>query len=277
MNGHKKTPNQPVKAKIPVYDNQNPLVQGLNPKFRVKTASNKATPNGVMKSRNGALSDEEEDDPIRYDEDDDNDFDVREENYQRLSTSINDLFANLLKELEKQKNKEYLLGNDDDGMQINPAKLNDLLLIAQQRHYGGTGSNNKSSPLTDRSEVDVKLNNNSNDSNKDSGFNQESFYNTNINSSPMSSNKNADYKSSSKPSVNGTDNEKNGGHSLENDSPIKVMQDNRIDDGIDDVNGEQLQYMLKQEQEMSLLERYLNSEQIIAYKHSQIESLLHKW
>jgi hypothetical protein len=219
----------------------------------------------------------------------------REENYQRLSASINDLFANLLKELEKQKNKEYLMNNVDE--LLNKAKLTNFLMMSsgkiQQQPGLVVGGSNKKAPLEEEEEVEIneevektnlnnlsihhhhyrksKTNNNSNDSNKDSGFNQESFYNNM--GSPESSNKNNNSKSNaqsmrhtnlkSSNSLNGQD--ENAKQPVgqaditQNNSPKSSSLSNN------------------DHQEMSLLERYLNSEQIIAYKHTQIEVLLHKW
>lgn len=54
----------------------------------------------------------------------------RNKNYQELSESINDLFSNLLRHLEKQKNKDYLINCDDTSLEFNapPFKKNSKVI-----------------------------------------------------------------------------------------------------------------------------------------------------
>jgi hypothetical protein len=227
---------------------------------------------------------------------------LREENYQRLSSSINDLFTNLLKELEKQKNKEYLMNNTDD--MLNNSKLNNFLMMSSSNgsnhninskvadHLQETREEEEddaaadeeiekanANQISNRLHHKSKTNNNSNDSNKDSGFNQESFYNNM--GSPHSSNKNNGHNSIHKDSnsMNHSISNQNGNHAAQNhynkhqanepgnDKPVETTSN----------NSPKSSNLSSDHQEMSLLERYLNSEQIIAYKHTQIEVLLHKW
>jgi hypothetical protein len=217
--------------------------------------------------------------------------DGREENYQRLSASINDLFANLLKELDKQKNKEYLMNNVDE--LLNTAKLTNFLMMSTGKASQAPqvrATNNKASLQEEQEEIEMnaevektnlnhshhrksKNNNNSNDSNKDSGFNQESFYNNM--GSPESSNKN-NHSNSNTQSGEGSirctnlkpSNSLNNMHAQNGNVKPTDTQNNSPKSSSPSNNDHQ---------EMSLLERYLNSEQIIAYKHTQIEVLLHKW
>ena len=156
----------------------------------------------------------------------------RVKNYQRLSHSINDLFANLLEQLEKQKNKNYL--NVE-------AKLPSSKKPHQENHYVNL---NQTDYLVNESLN--KLNNEgiafankkqnlSKDSNKDSGFNQE-FIND-----PSYRNK---YYGEKKQDLE--------------EKKLQIIQADP------DSN------------EISLLERYLNNEQLIAFKHSQLEAYLVK-
>ena len=160
----------------------------------------------------------------------------RVKNYQRLSHSINDLFANLLEQLEKQKNKNYL--NVDTKMTSSVKKPH------QDNHYVNL---NQTDYLVNESLN--KLNNEgiafankkqnlSKDSNKDSGFNQE-FIND-----PSYRNKYYGEKKQDKTDLK--------------EKRLQIIQADP------DSN------------EISLLERYLNNEQLIAFKHSQLEAYLVK-
>jgi hypothetical protein len=144
-------------------------------------------------------------------------------NYQRLSSSINNLFSNLIQHLEVQKNRDYLdeLGvdtkarNSTQNLYLSPNKNNNKVI-------NSPSDSNKMSPNLI---LNNKNSNNSNkDSNKDSGFNQESIYT---------------YK-------NGSMNKK-----------TNIVDNN-----------------YQNEPKLSLLERYLNNEQFITYKHAQIDKLL---
>jgi hypothetical protein len=154
-------------------------------------------------------------------------------NYQRLSNSINNLFSNLLQQLEKQKNKDYT----DHGSSHEKLNQTELLNSSSVNNNSHKESNFSSQTPSPSSKTQYQCNN-SKDSNKDSGFNQESmFFNS--------------------PTKNGEFNDK---YSLMTKSKqIKEQTDIKND-----------------ENEISLLERYLNNEQLIAFKHSQIESILHK-
>lgn len=62
--------------------------------------------------------------------------DKRTRNYQELSESINDLFSNLLRHLEKQKNKDYLINCDSTSLDFNTSnntktpKVSGLLIFS---------------------------------------------------------------------------------------------------------------------------------------------------
>lgn len=160
--------------------------------------------------------------------------DIRTKNYQELSNSISDLFSNLLKHLERQKNKEYFFENQTND--LNNKNPIDYPVPPFPSGY-----------LNNQTTIKIAANlKNSKTSNQDSGFNQ-SFYNT-----------------SNMPLDNTTSNrlfkEKMYATEISNiKSQNGVVGYNDQDDGhIDE----------------SLLERYLNNEQTVAYKHSKIESIL---
>ena len=151
-------------------------------------------------------------------------------NYHRLSSSINNLFSNLIQHLEVQKNRDYLdeLGvdtkarNSTQNLYYSPNNINNINSNNKMTHSPSNNSNKMSPNLV----LNNKNSNNSNkESNKDSGFNQESIYT---------------YK-------NGSINKKSDAveNTYQNEMP-----------------------------KLSLLERYLNNEQFITYKHAQIDKLL---
>lgn len=198
----------------------------------------------------------------------------REENYQRLSNSINDLFANLLKELEKQKNKEFLATNQNEF--FNSAKINTFLKeLNSKTNLNSAQSKTQSKDYLEQQDIEQMMflmnqaeknsvnqneknnsnnNNNSNGSNKDSGFVQESFY--------------------QKDNLNGKKDSNLTEENLNKNSAIHKIEHNNQGSPKTSTNLSQNE---EQTHELSLLERYLNSEQIIAYKHTQIEMLLHKF
>ncbi len=154
------------------------------------------------------------------------------EKHQRLSHSINNLFSNLLHQLETNKNKTYLNTNKlssptnilNEESILNNLKDKTLLSYEQL---------NNSNPVGKKQAL-------SKDSNKDSGFNQEfindKFY------------RNKYYGSKHRHEQNEYENEINLDQCLKNNN----------------------------NDEISLLERYLNNEQLVAYKHSQLEAYLSK-
>lgn len=145
---------------------------------------------------------------------------TRNKNYQELSESINDLFSNLLRHLEKQKNKEYLINSDDTAIGLNT------------------------------SQPAVKK-----DSNKDSGFNQESFYISN--------------------KING----QGPVPTATTESVIRKLEKNSDFNASAPIGGQHhfLNSQNASSSEFSLLERYLNNEQLVANKHAQVEQLLDSW
>jgi hypothetical protein len=172
----------------------------------------------------------------------------REENYQRLSHSINDLFTNLLKEIEKQKNKEYIKSN-----------ATSLLGVEDYECDNNTHDN-----LYFVSKIASKQQKQqcSNDSNKDSGFNQDNSFYNNSNTSPKSK-QNQQQEQQEQQNFNSIGKVGSGGvvhaHSPKSSSNLDSPPN------------------LDQADSMSLLERYLNSGQIVAYKHTQIEVQLHTY
>lgn len=171
----------------------------------------------------------------------------RGENYQRLSHSINDLFANLLSQIETQKNKNYLntsklnitrQSNEYQNLDrtITDESLLDLNEKIQKDHNGTTNTGNLN-----------KKQNLSKDSNKDSGFNQEFITNSEFRNK---------YYANSKSQRPDDGNRSTTYHEYENEMNLDILKCNT--------------------NEISLLERYLNNEQVIAYKHSQLEAYLTK-
>lgn len=178
------------------------------------------------------------------------DEDKRSKNYQELSESINDLFSNLLRHLEKQKNKDYLINCDSTSIDLN-----------------------NTSPSTKK---------NSKDSNKDSGFNQESFYNmNNTNSSPSLI---VTRKQQQQPQVESDEQHQQRLHhhhqqqqqeKKQSDEESVIQKFNKNSEFNNFHSRHNNEHVSSSE--FSLLERYLNNEQIIANKHAQIERLLDDW
>ena len=170
----------------------------------------------------------------------------RGENYQRLSHSINDLFANLLSQIETQKNKNYL----------NTSKLNLTRQSNEYQNLDRTITDESLLDLNDKNQKDHngtmttgnlnKKQNLSKDSNKDSGFNQEFITDSELRNKYYGKNK------SQRPE----DDKSTNYHEYENEMNLDILKCNT--------------------NEISLLERYLNNEQVIAYKHSQLEAYLTK-
>lgn len=168
-------------------------------------------------------------------------IDDRDKNYQRLSTSINDLFANLLKQLEKQKSKDYILESEaemENDRRLNHSNIsNSNFLFSKSFNQQNMMNDSQLGPLalSPSSINNNKSQSNSKDSNKDSGFNQESssLYDA---ISP--------YLMKQKQNTN---------------LPHPKLQIKSSTLNNNDPN------------EVSLLERYLYNEQVIAEKHSKIE------
>ena len=129
--------------------------------------------------------------------------------YQQLSHSINDLFADLLTQLDKQKNKEYLNNSDNNSPKTNSKSQQDSNLPSSTSFVHNKSLKQK-------------------DSNKDSGFNQDF-----VNKQPFFHDK------------------------TNSNNCYQSIEDNR--------------------NEVSLLERYLNNEQLIAFKHFQLVNLFTKY
>ena len=130
-------------------------------------------------------------------------------NYQRLSNSINNVFSNLLQELDKQKNKDF-------GQNLNKSLIIHSL-YSNEAHDSSLMKNQMN-----------KLNNSGN------VFTKEVDQTINMN------------------------------------SPTRSYTHDTMR-----LNGEHLNSMT--ENDTSLIERYLTSEQAIAFKHSQVENILRKY
>lgn len=190
----------------------------------------------------------------------------RVENYQRLSNSINDLFANLLNQLETNKQKSYL-NNNNTGINNNNKYSSDQYhtnLDSTVTDETLNGPNNDktlsytdlsnqmqpNSNKTTTSNVNKKQNL-SKDSNKDSGFNQEFLTDS------LYRNKYYAKESGGSVSPAAADKQEQAYHEYQNG----ISLDNLAKNGTN---------------EAFLLDRYLNNEQLVAYKHSQVESYLSK-
>lgn len=167
----------------------------------------------------------------------------RVKNYQRLSHSINDLFSNLLQQLEKQKNKDYsnrsnLNFNSEDylNFQLSPT---DLARIATNSLFKIPNKTTKSQNL-------------SKDSNKDSGFNQEFVYGDD----PLNQFQNRNCFDNNSLTYSNDDNKSANNQLKTNDNKLNIL--------CDDLS------------ELSLLDRFLNNEQLVAFKHSKLERILSK-
>ena len=140
-------------------------------------------------------------------------------NYQRLSNSINNVFTNLLQELDKQKNKDYA------------QKLNKSIIL--QSLYSDEAHENS---LLKHQENRL--------SNSCNVFDKEADETVNVNSPNRSNNY---------------------------ESPLKKTGNDHLRvNNFEDLNA-------LNENDTSLLERYLTNEQMVSFKHSQIESLLRKY
>lgn len=191
----------------------------------------------------------------------------RVENYQRLSNSINDLFANLLNQLETKKQKSYL--NNNTGVNNNSKYLSDQYhhthldstvteeTLNGPNHdktlsYTDLSNCNQSQPNHNNTSTNVnKKQNLSKDSNKDSGFNQEFLADS------LYRNEFYAKKCGGSVSPAAADKQEQAYHEYQNG----ISLDNLAKNGAS---------------EAFLLDRYLNNEQLVAYKHSQIESYLSK-
>ncbi len=196
--------------------------------------------------------DEYQEEDIDEDDDDDDDdnrlstsSNQRVKNYQRLSHSINDLFSNLLQQLERQKNKDYY---EKSKNQNQLTSLNDSYQIKTD-DMSRFVSNSFTKPSQSSTGTKNSKNQNlSKDSNKDSGFNQEFIYDNRLNKLSNSFDQNSQQSYSNDPQ-----------QQLKNDS-LKPNDKLLCDDL----------------SELSLLDRFLNNEQLVAFKHTKIEKILAK-
>lgn len=205
--------------------------------------------------------------------------DERDKNYQRLSSSINDLFANLINHLEKQKNKEFIVENDlhqhhEYKFPLNTSNISNSNLLFNTKSVNQTpetnGLNNRFSPSLSNQNINNSnklMQNFSKNSikDKDSGFNQEtSFYDSNSQFIP-------------KPSVSGSHNNNNNQYNSNLQNINSALKELNL---VDHTNS-RLQSLDTQNptyntdtHDLSLLERYLYNEQVIAQKHAKIENLI---
>ena len=189
---------------------------------KIKTSSDNLNANHLTKNESDGASD-------------------KIKNYHRLSNSINNVFTNLLQELDKQKNKDYA------------QNLNKSIII--QSLYSNEG-------------LDTSLVKNQQKklSNSYDEFNKEN--DTSLNAANVSSNGlNFDLPQKSYA------------------SKFDLIESNNMSDGNNRINSSDVKNTAFQldnvnslnENDTSLLERYLTNEQFVAYKHSQVENMLHKY
>lgn len=218
----------------------------------------------------------------------------RVKNYQRLSHSINDLFSNLLTQLEKQKNKDYIDRNSI-AKNITPSNLHNMI-NSNSSHNDYANFNQVSPHELERLAVSSLFANNNNpinavrtnptkiksqnlskDSNKDSGFNQE----FNCGSESFIAKQQLNYKHSS---CWQNDNNSLLAYSTANeDQPLNNPDHFNTNKSNGSAADKDSNY-LKPEQkilcddlsELSLLDRFLNNEQLVAFKQSKLERLLAK-
>lgn len=161
--------------------------------------------------------------------------------YKRLSNTINSLFTNLIDNLEKQKNKDYLNESDCD------YKFNSSIFSNSyaNKSFDQAMANNKNKSLPQA--------NSNKESNKDSGFNQE------ISSLDDSQTQLILKIHSSNTKLN----------SLTHDT----NDSNQIRSNLKSCEFSTRGYKSDSNQ-ITLLDRFLYNEQIVAEKHSKIESVI---
>ena len=162
-------------------------------------------------------------------------------NYKRLSNTINSLFTNLIDNLEKQKNKDYLNESDCD-YKFNSSIFSNCY-ANKSFDQAMENSKNKSLPQA----------NSNKESNKDSGFNQE------ISSLDDSQTQLILKIHSNNTKINSLSHETNDSNQIR--SNLKACEFSTKGYKSDS-------------NQISLLDRFLYNEQIVAEKHSKIESVM---